>query len=139
MPEREKIGAISEQLGLSVNQIYKWFWDTKKKVEEHTALARSIGQMPNVVDTDEFGGYSTKKDFLIEVDGKNGRGEKLTAHEIKHALKTNQLAAVRDCEFESIARTLNLQIDKIALDIVSLSSPTGTRQIVKSIDTAVFN
>jgi len=39
--------------------------------------------MPSVVDTDEFGGYSTKKDFLIEIDGKNGRGEKLTPQAIK--------------------------------------------------------
>jgi len=25
---------LSQELNLSENQIYKWFWDTKKKVDE---------------------------------------------------------------------------------------------------------
>ena len=108
MPARERIAQISDKIGLSVNQIYKWFWDTKKKVEEHSVLARSIGQIASVIDTDEFGGYSKRKDFLVEVDGRNGRGEKLAPRAIKNALKINTSAAVKDCEFESIARTLNI-------------------------------
>ena len=29
---------------MSEQQIYKWFWDTKKKVDEDTALAREMGK-----------------------------------------------------------------------------------------------
>lgn len=39
-PTREQITELSDQLNLKENQIYKWFWDTKKKVEEDTALAK---------------------------------------------------------------------------------------------------
>lgn len=41
-PNREQIEQLSLQLNLKENQIYKWFWDTKKKVEEDTALARQM-------------------------------------------------------------------------------------------------
>ena len=41
-PSREQITQLSEDLKLKENQIYKWFWDTKKKVEEDTQLARKI-------------------------------------------------------------------------------------------------
>ena len=46
------------------NQIYKWFWDTKKKVEEDTQLAKKMGHGPYATNNgkpiymDEFGGYS---------------------------------------------------------------------------------
>lgn len=33
-PSKEKITDLSIELNLSENQIYKWFWDTKKKVDE---------------------------------------------------------------------------------------------------------
>jgi len=33
-PSKEKILELSHELNLSENQIYKWFWDTKKKVDE---------------------------------------------------------------------------------------------------------
>ncbi|MFM7856540.1 MAG: homeobox domain-containing protein [Flammeovirgaceae bacterium] len=33
-PSKEKILELSQELNLSENQIYKWFWDTKKKVDE---------------------------------------------------------------------------------------------------------
>jgi ribonuclease I len=38
-PPREKINSLAKELKLSVNQIYKWFWDTNKKVEEDNELA----------------------------------------------------------------------------------------------------
>lgn len=41
-PTRERITALSDELNLKENQIYKWFWDTKKKVEEDTKLAKQI-------------------------------------------------------------------------------------------------
>lgn len=39
-PSRQRITALSEELNLKENQIYKWFWDTKKKVEEDTRIAK---------------------------------------------------------------------------------------------------
>ena len=33
-PSKERITKLARKLDLSENQIYKWFWDTKKKVEE---------------------------------------------------------------------------------------------------------
>jgi len=34
---------LAEELNLHENQIYKWFWDTKKKVEEdNLKLAKQI-------------------------------------------------------------------------------------------------
>jgi len=33
---------LADELNLKVNQIYKWFWDTKKKVQEDTNMARDM-------------------------------------------------------------------------------------------------
>ena len=41
-PQREMITALADELNLKENQIYKWFWDTKKKVDEDTQLARQM-------------------------------------------------------------------------------------------------
>jgi hypothetical protein len=43
-PEREVITDLAEDLNLRENQIYKWFWDTKKKVEEDNLLAQQLGK-----------------------------------------------------------------------------------------------
>ena len=80
-PARAEIGRLSEELNLKENQIYKWFWDTKKKVEEDTMLARRMGKGPRMLESDEFGGYSKSwkaEKECIGVDGKDGRGERLT-------------------------------------------------------------
>ena len=39
-PSRDQITDLSNELNLKENQIYKWFWDTKKKVEEDTEIAK---------------------------------------------------------------------------------------------------
>ena len=39
-PARDEIKMIGEEMGLKPAQIYKWFWDTKKKIEEDTVLAK---------------------------------------------------------------------------------------------------
>lgn len=44
VPEREQIAKFSKEVGLSENQVYKWFWDTNKKVVEDKALAEQIGR-----------------------------------------------------------------------------------------------
>lgn len=41
-PSRERIKDLAEELNLKENQIYKWFWDTKKKIDEDNALAADL-------------------------------------------------------------------------------------------------
>ncbi len=62
---------------MSEQQIYKWFWDTKKKVEEDTILAREMGKGYK----DENGTY--KKSWaadknVVGVDGRDGHGSMMT-------------------------------------------------------------
>lgn len=116
-PSREQITELSQELNLKENQIYKWFWDTKKKVEEDTRLAEQMGHGPyaanngKLIHTDEFGGYSKtwknnqggNESMIMGVEGQDGQGEMLTPQQIKTALKINQEAAEREAEFESIA------------------------------------
>jgi len=56
-PEREVIAELAEELNLKENQIYKWFWDTKKKVEEDNVLARELGKISST-QMDQCGGRS---------------------------------------------------------------------------------
>jgi hypothetical protein len=56
-PDREVIAELAEELNLKENQIYKWFWDTKKKVEEDNVLARELGKISST-QMDQFGGHS---------------------------------------------------------------------------------
>lgn len=44
--------------------------------------------------------------------------------------------AQREAEFESIAMQLGLEIDRIALQLVSAPSPTNRRQIVRKVKIA---
>ena len=75
-----------------------------------------------------------KERKCIGVDGKDGFGEQMTPQQIKTALKIHQLAAEKEADFESIACQLGLDIENMALNIVSLPSPTNRRQIVRKIN-----
>ena len=77
-PSREEITTLSEELNLKENQIYKWFWDTKKKVEEDTALARQMQEQE---------GSKRSSSKVIGVEGRDGLGERMTPQQIKTALK----------------------------------------------------
>lgn len=77
-PSREEITSLSEELNLKENQIYKWFWDTKKKVDEDTALARQMQAKE---------GTSNRRSKVIGVEGRDGLGERMTPQQIKTALK----------------------------------------------------
>lgn len=118
---------------MSEQQIYKWFWDTKKKVEEDTILAREMGKGVKEENGALKKGWATDQ-TIVGVDGRDGLGSMMTPQQIKTALKINQIAAEREAEFESIAETLGIDIDKIALDLVSAPSPTGRRQVVRRIN-----
>ena len=53
--------------------MYKWFWDTKKKVEEDTQIAKQLSNDPKVL------GDSTKRErACLAVVGQDGTGAKLT-------------------------------------------------------------
>ena len=102
-PSRDEITQLSEDLGLKENQIYKWFWDTKKKVEEDTVLARKMsmsGRRPTTSSSAvsakrsnnqaqtllrsqksllrQASNVSNKSRECIGVDGKDGFGEQMT-------------------------------------------------------------
>ena len=62
-PSKEEISFYSNSLNLTENQIYKWFWDTKKRVEHEQAL------LLDPTDQTPMG---------FGVDGMDGRGEKLS-------------------------------------------------------------
>ena len=111
-PEKEQIQKLAKQLGLSENQIYKWFWDTKKKLDEDEKKA-------NAAHTEQT------------ATGRDGNGKALTPYQIKQALKINAQNAEREHEFERIATSLGIDIEKIALELISLPSPQRHRQIIK--------
>jgi len=46
---------LHDELNLTENQVYKWFWDTKQKNEKNMQHIQSI---QNGQQQDEFGGYS---------------------------------------------------------------------------------
>ena len=39
VPHRDEIILLAEELNLTQTQIYKWFWDAKKRIEEDSVLA----------------------------------------------------------------------------------------------------
>lgn len=109
---------MSSELNLSENQIYKWFWDTKKKVDDDNNTSLQIGTKLSVC----AGVFGSKL-----VSGSDGQGVSLTPQQIKQALKINAIAAERETEFERIANSLNLDIEQLAQDIIAMPSPTGYR------------
>ena len=58
----------------------------------------------------------------------------MTPQQIKTALKIHQLAAEKEADFESIATQLGLDIEGMALQIVSEPSPTNRRQTVRKVN-----
>ncbi len=63
---------------------------------------------------------------IVGVDGTGG-GERMTPQQIKTALKIHKMAAEKEADFESIATKLGLNIEQLALQIVSAPSPTNRR------------
>ena len=69
----------------------------------------------------------------MNIDGKSGLGQKLTASEIRQALKLNETASYFEDDYDTIAKNINLSIETIAQQIVSIPSPEGSRHIIKKI------
>jgi hypothetical protein len=57
----------------------------------------------------------------------------MTPLQIKNALKIHYNQAEKEAEFERIAEQIGIDIEQLAQDIVAVSSPLGSRQIVRSI------
>lgn len=60
VPSRDKIKDLSEELNLKENQIYKWFWDTKKKIEEDEVLAANLSNNQPLFSPAKGGGDQSK-------------------------------------------------------------------------------
>ena len=61
------------------------------------------------------------------VENFDGTGKPLTPQQVKFAMKLQKENMGREEEFESIARTLGIDIDKEAKNIVNKASPEGRR------------
>jgi len=108
---------LAEELNLKINQIYKWFWDTKKKVAEDTKIAmqmRLFDRQKSGVKIDANGNLMPPKEKEVRIDGTGG-GERMTPQQIKTALKIHKLAQEKEEDFEKIASNLGIDIEKLAL------------------------
>lgn len=120
-PSKEQIATLAEELQLSENQVYKWFWDTKKKLDEEEQNGGLI-----VKSSSSTGGRT-------EVYGDNGQGQSMTPLQIKQALKIHNNNTEKEMEFERIAEQLGINVEGLAQEVVQMPSPKGTRQIVRQI------
>ena len=100
---------ISVDLNLKPTKIYKWFWDHKKKME----------------------GVKTELKIIDDIDGQTGNGDKLSAVQIKSALKINKNSYEREDEPEVLALEMGIPINEMANEIFRMHSPTGRRQIIQ--------
>lgn len=87
-PSKAELKAIAKEIGLKLQQVYKWYWDTEKKneklqerintlapkVKSPLRLSRKILKTQY---TDEFGGYSKTwfNDGIEEVRNPRASGE----------------------------------------------------------------
>ena len=97
-------------------QIYKWFWDTQKKVKEDEETARNLGQDASLV-RDENGSKTVKlwqssKECKDQgYDGHYGHGAKLLPLDIKTAIKNYKADREKMQDYDELANLLNLAIE----------------------------
>ena len=99
-PDRMQIQDISERLNLSENKVYKWFWDTKQKNERNKA---------DMLALEETGAKAA-----YNVEGKTGGVSHMTPTQVRFAMKLHKENEDKEEEFESIAKSLGIDIDRIA-------------------------
>lgn len=117
LPSKAEIERQARLLDLRIDQIYKWFWDTRKKVEEDNSLAQKS--------EDKLTAKGPGSKAIVQ--GRSGLGDELTPQQIKTALKVSQDAEVEHNEFIRLAYSLKIDVEKIAQDLIALPSPQGTR------------
>ena len=76
-------------------KIYKWFWDTKAKMEKGTQLACKLGWHSSQSEIDQEASDVKNSPQCFGVDARDGTGKKLTAKQIKTALRFNQESSER--------------------------------------------
>ena len=120
-------------LNLKKRTIYKWFWDTHKNEKAKAVLVK---KMKNTAGSDNKDSETEK----CQVEGKDGQGEELDHQQISTALQIYGKSATWADDFESIANSMGLSIERAAQKIILRPSPDGTRQVIKLSDRpAVFS
>ena len=115
-------------------QVYKWFWDTKKKVEEDEQFAQEMGETLNLVHDEQSSQTVKKWRQMMECQGMEGwdaLGAKLTPLQIKNGFRLHKIAEEKPEDYDLLAQELNLNIDEDALDLIEEHSPTCSRQILR--------
>ena len=113
-PPREEIQVLAIRLRLHEQQIYKWFWDTLKKVKEDEETAINLGQDASLV-RDENGSHTVKQwkhsKECQGYDGRHGCGTKLSPLDIKAAIKTYKAGYEKMQDYDELALLVGLRID----------------------------
>lgn len=105
-PTKQTIKDLAEDLKLKVSQVYKWFWDMNRKVDNCTE------ENPDTVPT---------------VKG-------LTPEICAQAFPNlPNLENIEPDEFELLANEVDIDVEKLAQEMINLPSPTNARQIVKRV------
>ena len=100
-PTINEIKDLARELGLKQIQVYKWFYDNRRKVIEQS-------------------------DFRLR--GFSGNGQELTNFQIVSAIRVFRDS--RDDDISELALDIELNVEESAQRVIDIPSPTGTRQIV---------
>ena len=100
-PTINEIKDLARELGLKQIQVYKWFYDNRRKVIEQS-------------------------DFRLR--GFSGNGQELTNFQIVSAIRVFRDS--RDDDISELALDIELNVEESAQRFIDIPSPTGTRQIV---------
>ena len=65
---------------------------------------------------------------------KDGSGNPLTPQQVRFALKLQKENENKEEEFESIAKTLGIDVEALAGEILAKESPDGRRQVVRRLN-----
>ena len=102
---------IAHRLRCKEQQIYKWFWDTQKKVKEDEEIAMDLGQDVTLVRNEN--GSKTVKHWVSSrecqgYDGRAGNGSKMSPLDIKSAIKNYKTGYEKLQDYDELAMLLEL-------------------------------
>ena len=101
-PKKKEAKALGKELNLTTDQIYKWFWDKKTKLHEAMILVTEMGKIDHINDK-KYINELRKEKKCQSIDGKDGRGNRLSANQINKALLKSQVTIEEKGEFDSLA------------------------------------
>lgn len=108
-PSKATIVQLSNNLGLKVSQVYKWFWDMNKKVDNCTE---------QLVQDNE------QSEFPAKNPTPKGLDPKVCAAAFPNM---PDLENIKPDEFELLAIEVGINIEQLAQDIIECDSPKNTR------------